>query len=212
VAAGAGLQDLLRRLGVQEVVAGGQTMNPSTAELVQAVERAGASEVVLLPANRNILPVAEQAASVTRKVARVVPACSIPEALAALVAYDPDVGADENARRMTEAMTGVAAGEVTRAVRAAQSQAGPVAAGDWLGLIQGEGIVAVASSAVVAAITTLDRLVTDDHELVTLIHGEDASAAEVEALRDWLRVARPDAEVEVHGGGQPVYPFLLGAE
>jgi dihydroxyacetone kinase-like predicted kinase len=145
-------------------------------------------------------------------VARVVPACSIPEALAALVAYDPDVGADENARRMTEAMTGVAAGEVTRAVRAAQSQAGPVAAGDWLGLIQGEGIVAVASSAVVAAITTLDRLVTDDHELVTLIHGEDASAAEVEALRDWLRVARPDAEVEVHGGGQPVYPFLLGAE
>jgi DAK2 domain fusion protein YloV len=212
VAAGVGLRDLLGRLGVQEVVSGGQTMNPSTAELLEALERVGAAEVVLLPANRNILPVAEQAASFTGKVARVVPACSIPEALAALVAYDPDVGADENAKRMTDAMRGVAAGEVTRAVRAAATAAGPVEVGDWLGLVQGDGIVAVASSAVAAAITTLDRLVTDRHELVTLIHGEDVSPAELEALRDWLQVARPGVEVEVHDGGQPVYPFLFGAE
>ena len=212
VAAGAGLRDLLTRLGVQGVVAGGQTMNPSTAELLEAVEKVGAGQVVLLPANRNILPVAEQAASLTGKMARVVTACSIPEALAALVAYDPDVGAAENAGRMTEAMAGVASGEVTRAVRAAASAVGDVEAGDWLGLIQGDGIVAVASSAVAAAIATLDRLVTDDHELVTLVHGEDTSAAEVAALRDWLQVARPGVEIEVHDGGQPLYPFLFGAE
>jgi dihydroxyacetone kinase-like predicted kinase len=212
VASGAGLRDLLTRLGVQDVVAGGQAMNPSTAELLEAVERVGAGQVVLLPGNRNVLPVAEQAASLSGKVARVVTACSIPETLAALVAYDPDVGAAENGVRMAEAMAGVASGEVTQAVRAAASAVGDVEAGDWLGLTQRDGIVAVASSAVAAAITTLDRLVTDDHELVTLIHGEDASAAEVEALRDWLQVARPGVEIEVHDGGQPLYPFLFGAE
>ena len=100
VADGTGLVELLGRLGVQEVVVGGQTMNPSTAELLEAVERVAAGQVVLLPANGNILPVAEQAAALTGKVARVVPACSIPEALAALVAYEPDREAGENAERM----------------------------------------------------------------------------------------------------------------
>ena len=187
-------------------------MNPSTAELLEAVERVAAGQVVLLPANGNILPVAEQAAALAGKAARVVPACSIPEALAALVAYDPDRAADENAERMGEAMAGVAVGEVTQAVRAATSPAGAVKAGDWIGLIQGDGIVAVASSAVAAAIATLDRLVTDDRELVTVIHGEDVGPAELGALRDWLGTARPDVDVEVHDGGQSLYPFLFGAE
>ena len=94
----------------------------------------------------------------------------------------------------------------------AASPAGDVAHGDWLGLIQRDGIVAVESSVHAAMTTTLDRLVTDDHELVTLIHGEDARPAEIEALRDWLQVARPGVEIEVHDGGQPLYPFLFGAE
>ena len=212
VADGTGLVELLGRLGVQEVVVGGQTMNPSTAELLEAVERVAAGQVVLLPANGNILPVAEQAAALTGKVARVVPACSIPEALAALVAYEPDREAGENAERMREAMAGVAAGEVTQAVRAVTSPAGPVEAGDWIGLIQGDGIMAVASSAVAAAIATLDRLVTADRELVTVIHGEGVGPAELGELRDWLGTARPDVDVEVHHGGQPLYPFLFGAE
>jgi len=212
VADGAGLLALLGRLGVQEVVVGGQTMNPSTAELLEAVERAAAGQVVLLPANGNILPVAEQAAALTGKVARVVPACSIPEALVALVAYEPDRGAGENAERMAEAMAGVAVGEVTRAVRAVTSPAGAVDAGDWIGLIQGDGIVAVASSAVAAGIATLDLLVTADRELVTIIHGEDAGPEELGALRDWLGTARPAVDVEVHDGGQALYPFLFGVE
>ncbi len=206
VADGTGLVELLGRLGVQEVVVGGQTMNPSTAELLEAVERVAAGQVVLLPANGNILPVAEQAAALTGKVARVVPACSIPEALAALVAYEPDREAGENAERMREAMAGVAAGEVTQAVRAVTSPAGPVEAGDWIGLIQGDGIMAVASSAVAAAIATLDRLVTADRELVTVIHGEGVGPAELGELRDWLGTARPDVDVEVHHGGQPALP------
>ncbi len=212
VATGAGLRELLGRLGVLEVVAGGQTMNPSTAELLEAVERVAAGQVVLLPANGNIVPVAEQAAALSGKVARVVPACSIPEALASLVAYDARLGAAENAERMVQAMAGVAVGEVTQAVRAAASSAGAVEAGDWIGLIKGEGIVAVASSAAGAAIATLDRLVTVDRELVTLIQGADASPSELTALRDWLATARPGVEVEVHDGGQPLYPFLFGAE
>jgi dihydroxyacetone kinase-like predicted kinase len=187
-------------------------MSPSRWALLQYDKRVAAGQVILLPANGNVLPVAEQAAALTGKVARVVPACSIPEALVALVAYEPDREAGENAQRMAEAMAGVAVGEVTQAVRAVTSPVGAVDAGDWIGLIQGDGIVAVASSAVGAAIATLDRLVTADRELVTLIKGADAGPPELTAVRDWLATARPDIEVEVHDGGQPLYPFLFGAE
>ncbi len=143
VASGDGLVELFGQLGVQGVITGGQTLNPSTAELLDAVERVNADEVVVLPNNKNIIPVAEQLDALTDKRVVVVPTTSMPAGLAALVVYDPEAGADANAASMGAAAEGVATGEVTRAVRDTTSEAGPIAEGDWIGLVRGDGIVAV---------------------------------------------------------------------
>jgi DAK2 domain fusion protein YloV len=212
VCSGDGLAELFWQLGVQGVVTGGQTMNPSTAELLEAVEHVNAGHVVVLPNNKNIIPVAEQIDALSPKTVRVVPTRSMPEALAALVVYDPEATADENAAEMADAASSVLTGEVTRAVRATHSPAGDVSEGDWIGLVRGEGIVSVAQTVDAAAIGLLDTLVTDRHELVTVIEGGDAPAETTEALRAWLGAARPGAQVEVHRGGQPLYPYLFGVE
>ena len=207
-----GIAALFAELGVQAVVGGGQTLNPSTAELLAAVERVNADHVVVLPGNKNIIPVAEQLDALTARTVRVVPTRSMPEGLAALMVYDPEATAEVNTTQMRNAAEAIDAGEVTQAVRASQTPAGPVAEGDWLGLVRGDGIVAVAPDVVSATTALLDRLVDDDRELVTVIRGaeaDDGSLAEIEA---WMRTHRPGVEVEVHDGGQPLYPFLLGVE
>jgi DAK2 domain fusion protein YloV len=212
VAVGDGLVELFRDLGVQGVVSGGQTMNPSTAELLAAVEAARADEVVVLPNNRNIIPVAEQVHAFTAKRVRVLPTRSAPEALAALVAYDPDADADDNLAAMAAASAGMATGEITQAVRDAPSPAGPVRAGDWIGLAEGQGIVSVSVRLREAVEGLLARLVSDDAELVTVIEGEGASRDGTDGVRAWLADHRPGVELDVHRGGQPLYPYLLGVE
>ncbi len=212
VCAGSGLAELFGQLGVQGIVTGGQTMNPSTAELLDAAERVNADQVVVLPNNKNIIPVAEQVDGLSAKSVRVVPTRSIPEALAALVVHDPEAGADENLAAMAAAAAAVITGEVTQAVRASASDVGPVAAGDWIGLLRGEGIVAVAPTVDGAAITLLGRLLTADRELLTMITGDDADPAATAAVLAWLASERAAIEVEVHAGGQPLYPYLFGAE
>jgi uncharacterized protein len=211
VASGAGVTRILRSLGVHRVVTGGQTMNPSTAQLLEAVERVPADEVVILPNNKNIVPVAEQVDAQSAKTVRVVATTCIPEGFAALLSYDPEAGAEENAAGMRSAMGTVAAGEVTRAVRDSTSDVGPIAEGDALGLVRGK--VRVVRSDLVAATTALlDELITPDHELVTLVTGADAAAEETDAVVAWLASHHPAVDVEVHEGGQPLYPYYVGAE
>ena len=147
VCCGSGLVELFAQLGVQGVVTGGQTMNPSTAELLETVQRVNADQVVVLPNNNNIIAVAEQLDALTEKTVIVVPTRSMPEALAALVGYDADATAVVNVTEMTEAAGSVVTGEVTRAVRDSTSGAGAIVEGDWIGLVRGDRIVAVASSA-----------------------------------------------------------------
>lgn len=212
VGAGAGVDDILRSLGVQEVVAGGQSMNPSTAQILDAIEATAADEVVVLPNNKNVVAVAEQAVQLAGRPARVVPTRSVAEGLAALLAYDPAAGAEANAEALVEAAARVAWGEVTRAVRSAPSTAaGPVAEGDWLGLDHGDIAVANADLAATAC-RLLDRLVGDDHEVVTVIAGEGASAQATAAIESWMGERRPGAVVEVHDGGQPVAAYLFSVE
>jgi dihydroxyacetone kinase-like predicted kinase len=212
VCAGDGLAELFGQLGVQAVVTGGQTMYPSTAELLDAVSRVNADEVVVLPNNKNIIPVAEQVDALSDKRVEVVPTRSMPEALAALVVYDPEASADENRHTMSGAAESVVTGEVTQAVRAASSSAGPVVTGDWIALRRGEGIVAVAPTVDAAATGLLDHLLTPDRELLTVITGAQAKADATAAVLSWLTANRPAVEVEVHDGGQPLYPYLFGAE
>jgi len=186
-------------------------MNPSTAELLEAVEALVSDEVIVLPNNRNIVPVAEQVDGLSEKTVRVVPTGSFVEGFAALFAYDPAAGAAENASAMAASACRVIPAEVTRAVREAPSEAGPVHAGDWIGLSR-EGIVSVADTVVGAAVGVLEHLVGDEHELVTLIEGEGATPAGTRRITEWMADERPDVTVEVHHGGQPLYPYLLGIE
>ena len=212
VASGDGLAELFGQLGVQGVVTGGQTLNPSTAELLAAVEAVNADQVVVLPNNKNIIPVAEQLHALTNKTVRVVPTTSMPAALAALVVYDPEADADANFDEMTEGAQSVATGEITQAVRDTNSDVGAVTAGDWIGLVRGDGIVSVSGSLDGAACALLDHLITPGREIVTVITGRDSSAGHTDALLAWIVGHRPDVQVEVHRGGQPLYPYLFGVE
>lgn len=212
VASGDGLAELFGQLGVQGVVTGGQTLNPSTAELLAAVEAVNADQVMILPNNKNIIPVAEQLDALTTKVVRVVPTTSMPAALAALVLYDPEADADVNLEEMTDGAQSVATGEITRAVRDTNSEAGAITAGDWIGLVRGDGIVAVSGSLDGAACALLDYLITPGREIVTVITGGEADAGHTDALLAWIAEHRPDVQVEVHRGGQPLYPYLFGVE
>jgi len=211
VATGVGIGRIFRSLGVHQVIAGGQSMNPSTAEILAAVELLRADEVIILPNNKNIRPVAERVNDLTSKVIRVVPTNTIAEGFAALLAYDPEAHVDVNARDMETSARNVVAGEITQAVRDSDSAVGPIAVGDWLGLSR-QGIEAVGGSVSTVAWALLDRLVTDDHELVTLIEGEGSGAADTRRITEWLGEHRPNVDIEVHHGGQPLYPYLFSIE
>ena len=212
VSSGDGLTDLFAQLGVQAVVGGGQTSNPSTAELLAAVEAVNADQVIVLPNNKNIIPVADQLHELTAKTVVVVPTRSMPEALAALVVYDPEASAASNGEEMGESAEAVATGEITQAVRDTASDAGPITAGDWIGIVRGDGIVSVDATLIGAATALLGQLVTADREIVTVIEGADSTGAFTDALRAWLADERPDVQVEVHSGRQPLYPYLFGVE
>ena len=212
VSSGDGLSELFAALGVQGVVTGGQTLNPSTAELLSAVEAVNAQQVVVLPNNKNIIPVAQQLDALTSKTVFVVPTKSMPEALAALVLYDPEADAAVNAEEMSESAESVATGEVTQAVRATNSDAGAIAEGDWIGIVRGDGIVVISGTLDGATVALLELLVEPGREIVTVIEGRDATGGHTDVIHAWLEEHRPGVQVEVHRGGQPLYPYLFGVE
>jgi hypothetical protein len=211
VANGEGVGRIFRSLGVHHLVAGGQSMNPSTAQILEVVEGVSSTDVVLLPNNDNIRPVAMQVCELATKTVRVVPTSGIVEGFAALLEYDPEAGADDNAAAMAASARRVLAGEVTQAVRDASGPSGPIKTGDWMGLSR-EGVEVVGDSMGEAACGLLGKLLSDDHELVTLIEGEGATAADTRRVTEWLAEQRADIAVEVHHGGQPLYPYLISIE
>jgi len=210
VANGVGIVDIFRSLGVQKVIVGGQSMNPSTEQLLEAVEAVPADEVVILPNNGNIIPVAEQVNEQTSKTVRVIRTKGITEGFASLLEYDPKGTAEENLEGMTAAASQVVAGEITIAVRDSGSDAGDISEGDYLGL--SEGKVQVITDSLFKAATQLIGQLIDDHELVTLIAGAEAEDAITEEIVSWIEEEHPMVEVETHFGGQPLYPYFLGIE
>jgi len=211
VVVGEGVGRIFQTLGVRQLVKGGQSMNPSTADLVEAVRATGSSRVVILPNNRNIRAVAEQVDSLVDAEVRVVATDSIVEGFAALLSYDPDDGIEENVKSMTISAQHVVAGEVTRAVRDTQTDAGMVTTGDWIGLGAG-GVLAIATSVDEVNAQLLTRLVRDEHELLTVIEGEGSSSEATAAVTKFVTEHFPQLCVEVHHGGQPLYPYLFGVE
>jgi DAK2 domain fusion protein YloV len=211
VATGNGIRRIFRSLGVHEMIAGGQSMNPSTAQILEAVEAAPSDEVVVLPNNGNIVPVAEQVDGLTSKRVRVVKTLGVAEGFAALLEYDPEADVEVNVAVMSSATQRVVAGEVTKAVRASESPAGPIAEGDWMGLSK-RGIEVVQPTVSEATTALLEKLLTDGHEIVTIIEGEGATPADTRRVTEWLHEHRPDLEVEIHHGEQPLYPYLLSID
>jgi DAK2 domain fusion protein YloV len=211
VATGDGIGRIFRSLGVQQLIAGGQSMNPSTADLVEAVDAVRSADVIILPNNGNIRPVAERVGDLTAKSVWVVPTDTITEGFAALLAYDPEADGPANAREMEASATRVVPGEVTRAVRDSECRAGPIATGDWLGLSR-DGIEVVDESLAGAACALLGILVDDGHDLVTIIEGDGSTAADTRRITEWVRDKKPHVETEVHHGGQPLYPYLFSIE
>jgi DAK2 domain fusion protein YloV len=211
VGVGEGIRRLLTSLGVQQVVAGGQSMNPSTAQILEAVELCKAESVIVLPNNKNIVAVAKQVDSLSDKQVAVLATYSVPEALAALVEYDPNATADDNTSSMQEALGRVRTGEVTQAVRAASVDGTDVREGDWIALGR-DGVLGSAGSPADAVYKLLDALVDDDSEIITVLIGCDAAAKDTERIREHIEYAFPALEVEFHDGGQPLYPYLVGVE
>ena len=211
VVSGDGIGRIFRSLGVHHLVVGGQTMNPATADLVKAVESVASDQVVILPNNKNIRPVADQVDALAGKTVRVVATGSIVEGFAALLAYDPAAEADANVASMSESAARVVPAEVTRAVRDTVTDAGEVHEGDFIGVSR-DGVVAVSDNIVVCTRLLLSRLLGPTHELVTLIEGEGARVADTRRIEEWLTEEYPDVAFEVHQGGQPLYPYLLGIE
>jgi DAK2 domain fusion protein YloV len=209
VAPGAGNRRLFESYGAARVIEGGQTMNPSTADILAAIEATPATEVLVLPNNSNVILSAEQAAKLADKPVRVIPSRSVPAGLAAIVRYLPSLDAAENETAMLEALEQVATGEVTIASRDVELDGVAVRKGAWLGLADGTAVASSPDFDDVAG-AVVDRLLSNGREVLTLLTGEDEPALE-ELLRR-VSEQHPGVEVDVQPGGQPHYPLLLSAE
>jgi len=210
VAAGAGLADILTSLGADVVVSGGQTMNPSTAELLEAVGTVNAASVVLLPNNRNIVMAAQQVVGVADRPVAVVPTTAVPQAFAALLAYDGSDDLDAVTAAMTEAAQSVRTAEVTTAVKDSKGKVGSITAGQVIGIVDHE--IEVTGSDIAQVTEEVTALIVDGGETMTVLAGEDLDDDALVALVDRLTARFPDLEIEGHRGDQPLYPVLVSVE
>ncbi len=211
VAPGPGLAQVFESLGAGIVVSGGQTMNPSTEDLLKAIEQVHGDQVIVLPNNKNIILAAEQAAGLSAKSVRIVPTITIPQGISALLALNYQADLEANVRTMTEAAQAIETIEVTRAVRSVTIDGIRVQEGQIIGLVNGKLTTQGQSPNRVIG-EALDAVLTPDHEIITIYYGEDVTADEAQALAEELEERYPDLEVEVVDGGQPHYSYILSAE
>ncbi|MBQ6734260.1 MAG: DAK2 domain-containing protein [Lachnospiraceae bacterium] len=212
VCAGDGLTDIFKSLGVDEVISGGQTMNPSTADIMDAVESVNADTVFVLPNNKNIILAAEQAVKMEeKKQIRVIPSKTIPQGIAAMLGYMDGESADDNEASMREALAAIASGEVTYAIRDTEIDGHQIHEGDFMG-IGDEGILSNGKDCAAVVCEMLDRMVTEESALISIYYGKDTPQEQAEEIRDALSNAYQDVDIELSYGGQPVYYYILSVE
>ncbi|PYI54338.1 DAK2 domain-containing protein [Paenibacillus flagellatus] len=211
VAAGDGVAAIFESLGADVVLSGGQTMNPSTEDIVGAIRRVDADTVFVLPNNSNIVLAAKQACDMTDRRVVVVPTKTIPQGMAALLAFRANATAERNAESMEEAVARVRSGQVTHAVRDSQIDGMDIRAGDYLGIRDGH-IVVSTPDLLAACSRLIDDMMAGGGEVVTILTGAEASEPVTAAIAAYVEEAYPDAELEVHPGGQPVYSYLIAVE
>jgi len=211
VAMGEGIADLFKSIGASVVIEGGQTMNPSTEDIVKAIDSIHAETVFILPNNSNIVMAAKQAATVSSREVVVIPTKTVPQGMSALLSLNEAASNEDNEAAMLEAIDHVKSGQITFAVRDTQIDGIDIAKGDYMGLYNGK-ITLTAKNQLDAAKELLTQMVTEDDEIVTIIKGEDASSDEMEALEAYIEETFEDVEVEVHDGKQPLYSYILAVE
>lgn len=212
VSAGDGLSDIFKDLGADEVIEGGQTMNPSTEDILQAVEKVPADTVYILPNNGNIILAAEQARNLTEdKKVVVIPSTNIPQGIAAMINFMPGQPAEENTQQMTEEMGNVKSGQVTYAVRDTRMDGQEIKQGDYMGIAD-KKIVAVEKSLPEVTVELVEGMIDEESELVSLYYGADVTEKDAEAVADRILKDHDDLEVEVQYGGQPVYSYFVSVE
>ncbi len=211
VAMGSGIDELLTSLGTTVVMQGGQTMNPSTQDITEAIEKAHAKKVIILPNNKNIIMAAEQAAELSEAEVAVIPTKTIPQGMSALLVYNPDASLAENSTNMSEACQRVKTGQITYAVRDTQIDGLTIENGNFMGLADGK-IKATDPDKLVATKQLLDELIDEGDEIITILEGEDATAQETEMIQSFIEENYKDIEVEVHKGNQPIYAYIFSAE
>jgi DAK2 domain fusion protein YloV len=211
VSPGAGLSRIFASLGVAAVVEGGQTMNPSTQDILNSFENLQTDKIIILPNNKNIVMAANQAKDVTVKQVAVVPSRTVPQGLAALLSLHPDGELQAVAEKMTKALEHVRTGEITTATRSVEIDGVKVETGQVIALLDGK-LVASASSVEDGCLEFLEKANAADHELITLFFGQEVSHAEANRIADMIRQKYPGQEVEVQEGGQPHYQFIISVE
>jgi DAK2 domain fusion protein YloV len=211
VVAGEGLSEILTSLGVDRIVTGGQTMNPSTADIAEAINSVRAEQVVVLPNNRNIIMAAGAAATLATKPVAVVPTTSVPQAFASMLSWDGGSDLDAVVADMTEAAGNVRTGEITTAVKDAKGKVGRIRCGQVIGIIDHE-IEVVGDDVTEVALDLANVLLVDDEETLTVLAGEGYSDDQLAGLAALLGEAHDDVDIETHRGGQPLYPIIMSAE
>jgi dihydroxyacetone kinase-like predicted kinase len=211
VSMGSGIADLFKSIGAHAVIEGGQTMNPSTEDIVKAVKEVNAKKVFILPNNKNIIMAAQQAADVSDEEIYVIPSKTVPQGLSALLAFNPAGNVLANEAAMTEAMQHVKTGQITFAVRDTQIDGLEIEKDDFMGIAEGK-IVVKNKDKGIAAEDLLTAMVDSNSEILSIIYGEDVTEDEVNALTEFVEENFEDVEVELHNGKQPLYSFIFAIE
>ena len=211
VASGNGIRKLFESEGVNRIISGGQTMNPSTQDIIDSIKKSGAKKAIVMPNNGNIIMAAKQAAEVSDIPVGIVPTKTISQGLTAMLSFDADDSLEDNVANMTDALDTVVSGEVTKANRDTTINEVEIHQDDYLGIIDGD--IKVAETDIISAASSMvEKMLDEDSEIVTVMYGRDSNKKEAQELVEAVKEKHDDLEFEIHDGGQPVYNFLISVE
>ena len=211
VASGNGIRKLFESEGVNRIISGGQTMNPSTQDIIDSIKKSGAKKAIVMPNNGNIIMAAKQAAEVSDIPVGIVPTKTISQGLTAMLSFDADDSLEDNVANMTDALDTVVSGEVTKANRDTTINEVEIHQDDYLGIIGGD--IKVAETDIISAASSMvEKMLDEDSEIVTVMYGRDSNKKEAQELVEAVKEKHDDLEFEIHDGGQPVYNFLISVE
>ncbi|HCZ5915397.1 TPA: fatty acid kinase catalytic subunit FakA [Staphylococcus aureus] len=211
ISMGEGISEIFKSMGATHIISGGQTMNPSTEDIVKVIEQSKCKRAIILPNNKNILMASEQAASIVDAEAVVIPTKSIPQGISALFQYDVDATLEENKAQMADSVNNVKSGSLTYAVRDTKIDGVEIKKDAFMGLIE-DKIVSSQSDQLTTVTELLNEMLAEDSEILTVIIGQGAEQAVTDNMINWIEEQYPDVEVEVHEGGQPIYQYFFSVE